>query len=149
MKRSTGFGFAIGGALEVVLFLDLALVGRGLRAILFLFGHELQRASIHAIALSRRIRPIVKDMTEMGLASGAAHLRPAHEHRAILLLGNGALRGRGIKARPAAAGIVLGVGSEKRISAAHADIHAFAFFIEIGARERALRAVLARDVILF
>src|ERR1700687_5788633 len=102
MKRSTGFGFAIGGALEVVLFLDLALLRRGLRAILFLFGHELQRASVHAIVLSRRIRPVVKNVTKMCFASGAANFGPAHEHRAILMLGNCALRARRIKARPAA-----------------------------------------------
>src|ERR1700730_8613381 len=119
-----------------------------LAATFALVGHELERAAVHAIAQPGGIRPVIEHMAEMGLAGGAAHLRAAHEQRAVLVLGHRALVGGRVKARPARARIELSVGSEQRVAAAHAHVHTLAFLVEIRAGPRALGAMLTGHMIL-
>src|SRR5215470_3389171 len=66
----------------------------------------------------------------------------------VVVLAHGGVFDRRPKARPARAGIELGVGRKQRRAAAHAVEHAFAFLAVERVRERAFGAVLARDVIL-
>src|SRR5579859_2120943 len=71
-----------------------------------------------------------------------------HAVRVILLLVDMALHRRLGEARPAAAGIELGIGLEQRLPAAGADIGPGLGLIFILARERALGRLFAQDRIL-
>src|SRR3546814_716588 len=110
---------------------------------------EGQRVSIHAVAQPGGLGTIVEDVAEMGVAIGAAHLRARHEQRAILVLAHGTVVDRLIEARPAGAGLVFGVGIKQRLAAAYAAVEAVFLVVPVRPREGALRAMLARDLILF
>src|SRR4029079_5659937 len=108
----------------------------------------LQGNAVDTIAQAGGSGPVGKDVPKMSLAIGAAHLGAAHEKRAIFLLAHGAAFGRGIKARPASAGIVFGFRAEQGGAAADAAIHALALLLRIGMTESALGSMLARYPIL-
>src|SRR3954462_15426080 len=93
-----------------------------------LSGFELQRHSIHAVALAGRLRTVGKHMAEMAAALRALDLHPRHAVAAIGRRLNGALD-RAIEARPAAAALVLRVGGEERLPAGATDERAVAFFL--------------------
>src|SRR5262249_7826309 len=85
---------------------------------------------------------------EMAAAFRAQHLGADHAVAMILLLVDMAL-GRGLReARPAAAGIELGIGFEQRLPAAGADIGAGALLMLILAAERPLGRLLAQHRVL-
>src|SRR4029079_9529493 len=112
------------------------------------FGIELQRTTIDAIALAGGFRSVSEDVAEMRLTIGAADLRPAHQEFAILVLAQGAVVCRCIEARPARAGIVFGIGAEQRRAASDAFVHAVALLLPARMAEGTLGAMLAGDVIL-
>src|SRR5260370_24649922 len=87
-------------------------------------------------------------MAQMRLATGAAHFCPCHSVRAIRMLGDHAFGHRLVKARPAGAGVKLGVLAEQRLSAAHAGVHPPVFGLVIFPSEGRLRSRLAGDLIL-
>jgi hypothetical protein len=74
---------------------------------------EVNGGRVDVVAQSGRLRAVGKDMTEMGIAGGAAHLGPAHEERAVGTLAHRDAVDRGEKARLGGAGIELGVGGEQ------------------------------------
>src|SRR5262249_1799097 len=73
---------------------------------------EAHGMSVHAVTKPGRLRPVREDVTEMCVDAGAAYLDPAHAMAAILDPAPHARLDRLEKARPAAAGIELGIGAE-------------------------------------
>src|SRR6476659_943863 len=84
----------------------------------------------------------------MAVAFRTKHLGPDHAVADVALLVDVALHRRLGKARPAAAGIELGVGFEQRLPAAGADVGAGALLMLIFAGERPLGRLLAQHRIL-
>src|SRR6478609_9003914 len=82
-----------------------------------LFRLKLQRRRIDAVAQSGRAGPIGENVAEMAIALRAQHLGPDHAVAGVTLLVDMALHRRGGEARPAAAGVKLGVGFEQRLAA--------------------------------
>src|SRR6185437_14061507 len=87
-------------------------------------------------------------MAEMARAFRAQDLGADHAVTMVLLLVDMAFRGRLGEARPAAAGIELGIGLEQGLPTAGADIGAGLGLILILARERPLGRLLAQDRVL-
>ena len=87
-------------------------------------------------------------MAEMAVAFRAQHLGADHAVADIALLVDMALDRRLGEARPAAAGIELGVGLEQRLAAAGAGIGALAVLMLVFAGERPLGRLLAQHRIL-
>ena len=74
---------------------------------------ELQRCGIDAIAQAGRFGAVLEDVPEMGAAAGAMDLGAARE-QAIVFFGADVIFDDRLKeARPAGAGIKLGVGTEQ------------------------------------
>src|SRR5690348_5132426 len=112
------------------------------------FRLQVEGGRVEAIAQAGRFGPVLEDMAEMGVAAAAQHLDPPHEQAAVVLGGDAVLGHRRPEARPAGAGIELGVGAEELLAAAHAGIGAGRLGVPIGAAEGALGALLARDAVL-
>src|SRR5882757_10651945 len=87
-----------------------------------LFRLQLQCRRIDAVAQSGRAGAVLEHMPEMAVALRAQHFGPDHAKADVALLVDVALQRRLGKARPAAAGIELGVGFEQRLSAAGAGV---------------------------
>src|ERR1700694_156835 len=89
-----------------------------------LFRLQFQRRGIDAVAQSGWAGTVLEYVPEMAVAFGPKHLGPHHAVADVALLVDMALRSGLGKARPAAAGIELGVGFEQRLPAAGQDIGA-------------------------
>src|SRR6516164_4800339 len=87
-------------------------------------------------------------MAEMAAAFGAQHLGADHAVARIRLLVDMALERRLGEARPAAAGIELGIGLEQHVAAAGANIGAGAALMLILAREGTFGRLLAQHRVL-
>src|SRR3546814_17702219 len=97
---------------------------------------QLQRRRIDAIAQAGRLRPIRKHVAEMCVTARAQYLDAAHAVRAVLARNHCFIRGRIEEARPAGAGLELGVGIEQRQIAADAMKHAISEVGRASGRER-------------
>src|SRR5690606_32442602 len=113
------------------------------------FGLEVQRKPVGAIAQPGRCRSIGEDVSEMGIAIGAADFGAPHEMASVVDLLDGVFGNRLEKARPARTGFVFGFRGEKRRSTTYAMVDAVAFFHIVGVRKGAFVAVLAGHMILF
>src|SRR3981081_4296866 len=105
------------------------------------------RKAVHAAAHTGRLRPIVKDVTEMAAAAAAVNFSPQHPKGAVLGLADG-IGQRLIKKWPAGAALEFRLRGEQRQVAAGAGEDALAMLLEQRARTRALGALLAQDFIL-
>ena len=86
------------------------------------FRHVLHGDGVDAVAQARRRRPVRKDVPEVAIAPGAAHLGPDHAKRTILVLRQRASRmGRG-KGRPPRPRLKLLTRTKKRIAACGANV---------------------------
>ena len=107
---------------------------------------ERQRLGVHAVAQSRRPRPVVEDVPEVAVAAGAEDLDPPHAVAAVLFGDDVLVGDRLEEARPAGAGIELRVRGEERQTAADAGVDALPLVVEERAAERPLGALAARDL---
>lgn len=87
-------------------------------------------------------------MPEMGIAGRAAHLRPAHEKRTVIMRIHSRFLIWPPEAGPARSGLELCRGGEQRRPATDAQIHARTFLVPIWAGKRPFGAMLPCDVIL-
>src|SRR5258706_11031372 len=108
---------------------------------------EDQRKAVHAVAQAGRLRPVIKDMTEMAAAAAAVNFGPQHPKGAVFGLADGVVE-RLIKTRPAGAALEFRVRGEQWQVAAGAGEDALAVLLEQRARSRTLGALLAQDLIL-
>src|SRR3981189_470990 len=109
---------------------------------------QLQRRRIDAVAQAGRAGAVLEHMAEMAVALRAQHLGPDHAVADVAFLVDMALQRRLGKARPAAAGIELGVGFEQRLAAAGAGVGAGPLLMLVFAGERPFRRLLAQYRIL-
>src|SRR2546427_12547275 len=72
--------------------------------------HKIQRGGIHAVAQACGRRPVVKHVSQVSAASSAMDFGPWMEQLPIRLPSNALFGNRFPDARPARAGVVLGVG---------------------------------------
>jgi cytoskeletal protein CcmA (bactofilin family) len=117
--------------------------------LLLLHRPEIQGRRIHAIAQPGGRRPILKHMSQMRVALGAANFGPHHAELRIPMLHQVAGLPGFVETRPARPGIEFGLGIEQRRAAAHAVIHSRLFRVPIPPGKRTLGARLAGHVILF
>src|SRR5437868_14294904 len=82
-----------------------------------LFGLQLQRSRIDAVAQSGRAGPILEDMAEVTVALRAEHFGADHAMADVALFIDVVLRGGRRNARPAAAGVEVGLCFEQRLPA--------------------------------
>src|SRR5581483_2787638 len=109
---------------------------------------QLQRRRVDAVAQAGRPRSVREDMAEMAGAFRAQYLCADHAVGGVVFLVDMTLDGRRGEARPAAAGIELGVGLEQRLAAAGAHIGAGLSLIFVLAGERPLGRLLTQYSIL-
>ncbi len=104
---------------------------------------ELQRQPVHAIAQTRRLRPVGEHMSEMPAAARAQDFGALHQQAAIAAFDH-RMRQRLPEARPAGAAIELGRRAEQGQHAAGADEPAAAMFVQQRTGEGMLGARLAQ-----
>jgi hypothetical protein len=108
----------------------------------FLLFDEIHRGRVHTVAQAGRLRTIFENMANMRAAAVAHHFGPMHAVAAV----DGGLDllflERGIKARPTASGVILGLGAEKLVPAADAQIHALVVEVPVAAGKSVLGAFL-------
>src|SRR4051812_35405916 len=104
---------------------------------------EAQRNAVHAVTEPGRLRPVVEDVAEMRFAKRAGYLGAGHAEAGVVGREHVLLGDRLPEARPAGAGIILGVGDEERVVATDAAIEAGRMVVPIGAGEGRLGALLA------
>src|SRR5918996_4796219 len=85
-------------------------------------GLQLERRRVHAIALPGGLGAVGEHVAEMGIAPAAQHLGAHHEMAAVGLVGHGFLAQRREEARPAGAGIELGISIEQGLASADAPV---------------------------
>src|SRR5947209_5020694 len=108
----------------------------------YLFRLELQRSRIDAVAQARRSGAVRENVAQMAAAFGAEHLGADHAVADVPLFVDMAVDGGLGEARPAAAGIELGIGLEQHVAAAGAHISAGAVVVLIFAGEGTLGRLL-------
>src|SRR3954469_5790225 len=105
---------------------------------MLLFFFEFQRRRVDAIAQVGGLRPVVEHMAEVGAALAANGFGAPHQ-KTIVLFALDILRGnRRPEARPAGAGIELGIGAKQLVTTADTTIHALFVVVPILAGERPL-----------
>src|SRR2546421_3838785 len=113
-----------------------------------LLGVELDRRAVDAVAQPGRLRPVVEDVAQVPTAVRARDLGPDHEVRVVRRLLDGRALGRGIKARPPAVGVELGLGLEQLRPAARAQVGARRLGVPVLAGEGSLGSLLTQHVVL-
>src|SRR6266700_970041 len=111
-------------------------------------GRSVLDTRLRGYDASSRAVAVLEHMPEMAVALRAQHFGPDHAMADVALLVDVALQRRLGKARPAAAGIELGVGFEQRLSAAGAGVAARPLLMLVFARERPLGRLLAQHRVL-
>src|SRR5438309_4123960 len=106
---------------------------------------EYQGITVHAVAQSSRLRPVVEDVPEMAAAAAAVDFGPQHAEGPVFGLADGVVE-RLIEARPAGAALELGLRGEQRQVATGAGEDALAMLVQQRARTWALGALLAEDI---
>src|SRR6266480_6498793 len=101
-----------------------------------LFRLQLQRRRIDAVAQSGRAGAVLEHVAEVAVALRAQHFGPDHAVADVALFVDMAVDRGGGKARPAAAGIELGVGFDQGLAAAGAGVGAPPLVMLVFAGER-------------
>src|SRR6266516_1832931 len=104
-------------------------------------GLEFQRGSVHAVALSGRLRAVVEDVAEMAAAAAAMHFG-SRKDEAVIVRSADRVLDRREEARPPGAAVELGFGAEQRQIASGAGKNAGAVLVVERARIRPFRPVL-------
>ena len=112
-------------------------------------GFEFQRQGINAVPFSGRLRPIIKDVAEVGVTPTAHHFHPPHAQGHIILRFYIRTRGRIPETGPARAAIELGIGLEEFLPAIYTDVHARSIIVQEFARTWWLGPFVEADVVLF
>src|SRR5262249_33592269 len=109
---------------------------------------QVQRAGVHTVALACRCGPVVEYVTQVRSTLLAAHFGPDHEEAAVLVKLY-VLPVCGLpEAGPAGARVELGVRTEQLGAASRAVVRPIIVGVPVLARECALCALLAHDVVL-
>lgn len=101
---------------------------------------------IYTETLPRRLRAIREDMPEMGVTVPAANFGAHHAVRGVRQVADRIIADRLVKARPAAARIVLRLGVKQRCITHQAVVDAFPFIVQQTPGKRRFCAVILRHV---
>src|ERR1700683_5061318 len=110
--------------------------------------HQVQGGGIYAEAKARGLRAVVEDVAQMSFAAAANHFLAGHAVAAVGFRADTVFPSGLPEAGPAGAGMEFRVRSEKRLSAANANVRARRFRIHIRPRERRLCTLPACHLIL-
>lgn len=112
---------------------------------LFAFRGEIKRKRIDAVALAGGLAwSVIEDVAEMSATVSAGNFGPLHAVRAISGVAHGA-GNRLIKARPAAARIVLGVRAEQNCTTVRAGVVAIVSDMQKLAGKRRFGGLVEQD----
>src|SRR5207249_299805 len=111
-------------------------------------GIELQRGRVDAVPEARRIRSVVKDVTEVSAAGRAGRLGAGHEQGAVCLGGDRGGIARCEEARPARTRLELRLRSEELGVTAGAPVDTGPMLIPQLAAEGSLGALLTEHPVL-
>src|SRR5207302_11378482 len=109
---------------------------------------QLQGDGVDAVAEAGRRRTVVEDVAQVPAAFGAGDLGPDHPERAVHVLLDRSLGGRGIEARLAAVGVELGFGVEELRAGPGAEVLALPRLRLVLNAEGSLGALLAQHLVL-
>ena len=140
---------AAGGHLRIVLVLleERQVLAVALRLEL-LDRDEAERRRVDAVAQPRRRRPVVEDVTQVGVAVLGAHLGPRREQLAILATDDVFVLERPREARPAGARVELVEGAEERLARGDVDVDARLLVVPEGVAEGRLGRLVLSDFVL-
>src|SRR5690606_1780749 len=85
-------------------------------------GHVFHGHGVDAVTQPGRGRTVGKDVTQVTIAAGTAHLGTHHSEGAVLVLLESVLRDRSGERRPTGAGLELLARAEEGISTCRADV---------------------------
>ena len=102
--------------------------------------------AIHAIAQAGRLRTVIENMAQMGVAIGATHFGAGHEKRAVGVFANRIALYRLREAGPTCSRLKFSLGIKQGLAAANTGENPLALLIEMRPRSGPLCAVLARDI---
>lgn len=94
-------------------------------------GFELQGQGVDAVAFTRWLWAVIKDVAEVGIAVTAQYFHAAHAHFRILLGFYVGARGGVPEAWPARTAVEFGVGLEERLPAVHAVVGTRSFGMQV------------------
>src|SRR5881396_545886 len=107
---------------------------------------ELESGGIDAVAHSCRLRSVIEDVAEVGIAPAARQLGSLHD-QAVVGPCLDVLPGDGLpEARPAGPGLELGVRREQVVAAADALVDPLLVVVPVPSREGSLRPLFAGDL---
>ncbi len=109
---------------------------------------EAQRGGVHAVAHAGGRRAVVEDVTQVGVAVPAAHLRARHEEAAVRPFDDVVRFERPGEARPAGAGLILVQGGEERLPGDDVHVDARPVIVPVPVVEGRFRALLLGHVVL-
>lgn len=109
---------------------------------------QFQGYGIDAVATARGRRPVVEDVTQMGIAPGTKDLGTHHTVAPVRLLNHGIGRNRAPEARPTGSGIEFFQRAKDRALATHAAIGSRGLGLAILAGKWPLGPLFATDLIL-
>src|SRR3990172_5012711 len=121
---------------------------RASSALLASAWNEVEGDRVHAVALSGRGRTVGEDVAQVRVAAGAEHLGADHPVVAVGLGANPVRSDRGGEARPARAGVELGLRVEELVPAARAAVDPVGLRRVVPAGEGPLGALAAADLVL-
>lgn len=107
---------------------------------------QIQRKGVDAITQPRRLWPIGKDMAKMRAALFAMYLDAMHAVAVVVVLLYCRRVQRLAETRPAATGVILGIGTKQGFTATPAYIGALIFAVVILTRKGPFRAFLSADI---
>lgn len=84
---------------------------------------EVERDAVHAVALAGRLGAVVENVAEMTATAAAMDFGPSHKKATVSLVFDRCFERRP-EARPSGSAIEFGVGSEERLAATGAVVHA-------------------------
>src|SRR5262245_36255099 len=105
-----------------------------------------ERDAVVAVALPRRLRPVVEHVTLVAATADAVVFEPRPNQLEVPLRAEPALD-RPVEAGPACAAVVFGLRAEEREVARGADVAALPLLLVERARERRLRRLLEEDLV--
>src|SRR4029078_2064187 len=105
-----------------------------------------QNCTVHAVSQTGRLRPVIKNVSQMCIAAATKHFGSCHETAAVIFHFYVSLVHRLIKTGPTSPRFELVLAVEQRQSAADTLIDSVAVLVPVFAGECALGSFFSRDV---
>ena len=110
------------------------------------FLREIQGDGVDAIPQSRRLRTVIKDVTEVRIALFAKHFHACHSIAPVRLYADVLFGNRLPETRPSSSGFEFRLGAEQRVPATNAPVDSFLVQLVVFTGERRLRPLSSSDL---